>query len=96
VEPRRRCNCWVWKIGTTIKRYINQSGSPNIASSPVILHFTKTKSLRLLSSTITMKFSIGLVSILFTSALATSVKRQNDVPACVNGKGVRGPYGTSE
>ncbi|KAI4670234.1 uncharacterized protein J4E79_000515 [Alternaria viburni] len=32
-----------------------------------------------------MKLSLALISTLLTSSLALSVKRQNDVPSCVNG-----------
>jgi hypothetical protein len=32
-----------------------------------------------------MKLSITMISILFTGALGASIKRQNDVPDCVNG-----------
>ncbi|ORY16599.1 hypothetical protein BCR34DRAFT_611455 [Clohesyomyces aquaticus] len=32
-----------------------------------------------------MKLSVGVISILLTSVLALSVKRQNDVPGCVDG-----------
>jgi hypothetical protein len=32
-----------------------------------------------------MKLSITMTSILFTSALGASIKRQNDIPDCING-----------
>ncbi|KAI4956186.1 hypothetical protein J4E91_000397 [Alternaria rosae] len=32
-----------------------------------------------------MKLSLALISTLLTSTLALSIKRQNDVPSCVNG-----------
>lgn len=32
-----------------------------------------------------MKLSITMISILFTSALGASIKRQNDIPDCING-----------
>ena len=32
-----------------------------------------------------MKLSITMISMLFTSALGASIKRQNDIPDCVNG-----------
>lgn len=33
----------------------------------------------------TMKLSITMISILLTSALGASIKRQNDIPDCVKG-----------
>ncbi|KAK3201439.1 hypothetical protein GRF29_185g981583 [Pseudopithomyces chartarum] len=43
-----------------------------------------------------MKLSIGFISILLTSALALSVKRQNDIPGCEEGDAsdVSGPFQT--
>lgn len=41
-----------------------------------------------------MKLSIGLITIFLTSALALSVKRQNDIPGCEEGdpSDVSGPF----
>lgn len=45
-----------------------------------------------------MKFSLSLVSVMLTSALALSIKRQNDVPMCEKGKtsDQSGPYSSGE
>lgn len=45
-----------------------------------------------------MKLSIGFISILLTSALALSVKRQNDIPGCEEGDAsdVSGPFQTGK
>ena len=45
-----------------------------------------------------MKLSIGFISVLLTSALALSVKRQNDIPGCEEGDAsdVSGPFQTGK
>jgi hypothetical protein len=47
-----------------------------------------------------MKLSVGLISIFLSSALALSVKRQNDAPDCVDGDTgsvpEQGPYSSGE
>jgi hypothetical protein len=46
-----------------------------------------------------MKISVGLISVLLTTAVALSVKRQNDIPSCEDGdpgKLEKGPYGSSK
>jgi hypothetical protein len=47
---------------------------------------------------INMKFSLSIMSIMLTSALAASIKRQNDIPMCEKGKFEEqtGPYPSSE
>jgi hypothetical protein len=45
-----------------------------------------------------MKLSISILSILLTSTLAVSLKRQNDIPSCIEGDAgdAGGPYQTSQ
>lgn len=45
-----------------------------------------------------MKFSLSVMSIMLTSVLAASIKRQNDIPMCEEGKfsEQRGPYSSGK
>jgi hypothetical protein len=51
-----------------------------------------------ITNTINMKLSLSIMSIMLTGALAVSIKRQNDVPMCEEGKfeEQRGPYSSSK
>lgn len=93
-----------WRVAVAIQIqesiYINHfhSTNPPLHTTTAIQLFITVTShprnnLRLQSKPTTMKLSISLISILLTSALALSVKRQNDVPNCVDGDtSGKGPY----